>query len=184
MTDDAKALARHSFSRRVFIRTSTILGGAIVAPWLGRTHASVAQATTDPSLKAAFNNAVNAFNSQDSNKLSPLLDEHVVLKKIHASHVPPDFNGREKVMAYLEGAWHGSSSPPWIFNPNYDDGPKFTQNDPNNATVTGEAWWHDNDGQDPDGPLNYEFKFKKNGSIWQVKSLWGCYPGKACAPKP
>jgi hypothetical protein len=185
MSRKDKIASGEKVTRRKFIRATAIAGAAISVPWVFATRNSWGQfraaGTPSDDVLAAFRKAVDAFNQKDAATLSPLLDTAVLLKKIHTGHHPPQYKGRTAVMDYLKGAWNGNPPVTMIFDP-FGGGqtPHVQVQGPSNtkAFVKGDACWKDNDGDDADGQLSYDFQFQNVGGAWLVTELSGIYTGK------
>jgi hypothetical protein len=168
------------FTRRKFIQTTAIAGAAISVPWVWTSRKSWAATVTPPlsDARAAFDQAVAAFNGKQPDALSPLLDLDVTLKKLHIKHEHPVIKGRGPVIDYLRAAWNGVPPVTMIFDPYSGDGPKVNPEGPNRVAVTGLACWKDNDGDKQDGELSYTFKLENGTGVWLVTDLSGTYTGK------
>lgn len=183
MSENDQDQTNRSFTRRMFIRMAAIAGAAISAPWLrtARVSAAPAAAASEADVLAAFTDAVKAFNNKQADALKALLDPGVVLRKVHQEHQRPVITGQQEVIAYLKGAWYGTPPVEMIFDPNSGGAtPKVIMQGANAASVKGLACWKDNDGDNADGELKYEFKLQNSNGSWLVTSLYGTLTGKPC----
>jgi len=184
MREEDKTPPGGKVTRRKFIQKTLMAGAVVSVPWFladGNLWAAPAD-----DVRAAFYNAVQAFNDKQPKVLGPLLDPYVKLKKIHFAHAKPVISERQPVLDYLSEAWNGTHPATMIFTP-YSGAQrpvvKFQGPHGAVAVVTGLACWQDDDGDKEDGEISYKFEFKDTGGNWLVTSLYGFYtatPPKQC----